>query len=166
PAGRDRHLPHQRCGPVRPPRRGLNEENIMRRIIPFLIALCMALPAVAERKQSFGDLDVHYSVFNSSFLQPDIAGAAGLVRSKTQGGINVAVLKTGKPSAAVVGGEVKDLPGMSTALRLRQVSEGEAIYYLAQFPFKTREVLSFTLDVRQGDDAHRITFNQEMFPDD
>ena len=49
----------------------------MRRIIPFLIALCLALPAAAERKQSFGDLDVHYSVFNSSFIQPDIASAAG-----------------------------------------------------------------------------------------
>lgn len=138
----------------------------MRRIIPFLIALCLALPAAAERKQSFGDLDVHYSVFNSSFIQPDIASAAGLVRSKTQGVINVAVLKAGKPSMAVVGGEVKDLLGKSTTLTFRQVTEGEAIYYLAQFPFKTREVLSFTLNVRQGDEAHRITFNQEMFPDD
>ena len=53
----------------------------MRRIIPFLIALCMALPAAAERKQSFGDLDVHYSVFNSSFLQPDIAAAAGVLKN-------------------------------------------------------------------------------------
>ncbi len=138
----------------------------MRRIIPFLIALCLSLPAAAERKQSFGDLDVHYSVFNSSFIQPDVAAAAGLTRSKTQGVINVAVLKAGKPSTAVVGGEVKDLLGKSTALTFRQVTEGGAIYYLAQFPFKTREVLSFTLNVRQGDDAHRITFNQEMFPDD
>lgn len=109
---------------------------------------------------------MHYSVFNSSFIQPDIASAAGLVRSKTQGVINIAVLKAGKPSTAVVGGEVKDLLGKSTALTFRQVTEGEAIYYLAQFPFKTREMLSFTLNVRQGDDAHRITFNQEMFPDD
>ena len=138
----------------------------MRRLVPFLIALCLALPAAAERKQSFGDLDVHYSVFNSSFIQPDIAAAAGLTRSKTQGVINVAVLKAGKASTAVVGGEVKDLLGKSTALTFRQVTEGGAIYYLAQFPFKTREVLSFTLDVRQGDDTHRITFNREMFPDD
>ncbi|GIZ12582.1 DUF4426 domain-containing protein [Pseudomonas sp. NCCP-436] len=138
----------------------------MRRIIPFLIALCLALPAAAERKQSFGELDIHYSVFNSGFIQPDIAAAAGLTRSKTLGVINVAVLKTGKPSTAVVGGEVKDLLGKSTALNFRQVREGEAIYYLAQFPFKTREVLSFTLDVRQGDTPHRITFNQEMFPDE
>ncbi|WP_165679593.1 DUF4426 domain-containing protein, partial [Metapseudomonas otitidis] len=57
----------------------------MRRLIFCLFALCLSLPAVAERKQTFGELDVHYSAFNSGFLQPDIAAAAGLVRSKTQG---------------------------------------------------------------------------------
>jgi hypothetical protein len=126
----------------------------------------MALPAAAERKQSFGDLDVHYSVFNSSFLQPDIAAAAGLARSKTQGVVNVAVLKAGKASTAQVSGQVKNLLGQDTPLTFRQISESGAIYYLAQFPFKTREVMSFTLDVRQGDESHRITFNQEMFPDE
>jgi hypothetical protein len=138
----------------------------MRRIIPFLIALCLALPVAAERKQSFGDLDVHYSVFNSSFIQPDIAAAAGLTRSKTQGMVNVAVLKAGKASTAQVSGQVKNLLGQSTALTFRQVTESGAIYYLAQFPFSSREILSFTLDVRQGDNTQRITFNQEMFPDD
>lgn len=138
----------------------------MRRIIPFLIALCMALPAAAERKQSFGDLDVHYSVFNSSFLQPDIAAATGLSRSKTQGVVNVAVLKAGKASTAQVSGKVKNLLGQDTALTFRQISESGAIYYVAQFPFNNREVMTFTLDVRQGDESHRITFNQEIFPDE
>ena len=138
----------------------------MRRLIPFLVALCLALPAMAERKQSFADIDVHYSVFNSSFLQPDIAAAVGLNRSKTQGVINVAVLKAGKASTAVVSGSMKNLMGQNTPLSFRQVTESGAIYYLAQFPMTAREVLSFTLDVRQGDDSHRITFNQEVFPDE
>lgn len=138
----------------------------MRRLIPLLITLCLALPAAAERKQSFGDLDVHYSVFNSSFLQPDIAAATGLTRSKTQGVVNVAVLKAGKASTAQVSGQVKNLLGQNTPLTFRQISESGAIYYLAQFPFNSREVMTFTLDVRQGDESHRITFNQEIFPDE
>lgn len=138
----------------------------MRRLIPFLITLCLALPAAAERKQSFGDLDVHYSVFNSSFLQPDIAAATGLTRSKTQGVVNVAVLKAGKASTAQVSGQVKNLLGQNTPLTFRQITESGAIYYLAQFPFNSREVMTFTLDVRQGDESHRITFNQEIFPDE
>ena len=64
-----------------------------------LLALLFALPAVAERKHSVGEYDVHYIAFNSGFLQPDIAAAAGLVRSKTQGVLNISVLKSGKPTA-------------------------------------------------------------------
>ncbi|MDH1107531.1 DUF4426 domain-containing protein [Pseudomonas otitidis] len=139
----------------------------MRRLIFCLFALCLSLPAVAERKQTFGELDVHYSAFNSGFLQPDIAAAAGLVRSKTQGVVNIAVLKAGKPSTAQVSGQVKDLLGKVTPLAFRQVSEGGAIYYLAQFPFTQREMLNFSLTVQQGDGAtHTFTFDQEFFPDE
>lgn len=139
----------------------------MRRLIFCLFALCLSLPAVAERKQTFGELDVHYSAFNSGFLQPDIAAAAGLVRSKTQGVVNIAVLKAGKPSTAQVSGQVKDLLGKVTPLAFRQVSEGGAIYYLAQFPFTQREMLNFSLTVQQGDSApHTFTFDQEFFPDE
>ncbi|GAC1031449.1 DUF4426 domain-containing protein [Pseudomonas sp. No.21] len=139
----------------------------MRRLTLFLFALCLALPAVAERKQTFGDLDVHYSAFNSSFLQPDVAAAVGLIRSKTQGVVNIAVLKAGKASTAQVSGQVKDLLGKVTPLTFKQVNEGGAIYYLAQFPFSQREMLNFTLTVQQGGGApNTFNFDQEFFPDE
>ncbi|WP_298186409.1 DUF4426 domain-containing protein [uncultured Pseudomonas sp.] len=138
----------------------------MHRIAVLFIALCLSLPALAERKQSFGDLDVHYIAFNSSFLQPDIAAANGLARSKTLGVLNISVLKAGKASSASVSGEVKDLVGRSHTLSFKQVNEGEAIYYLAQFPFTQQEMLRFTLSVRVADGvAHSVEFNQEFFPD-
>jgi hypothetical protein len=38
----------------------------------------MAADAIkGERKEVFGDVTVHYNTFNSTFLQPDIAKAAG-----------------------------------------------------------------------------------------
>ncbi|MDX1297457.1 MAG: DUF4426 domain-containing protein [Pseudomonas sp.] len=138
----------------------------MHRIAVLFIALCLSLPALAERKQSFGDLDVHYIAFNSSFLQPDIAAANGLARSKSLGVVNISVLKAGKASSASVSGEVKDLVGRSHTLSFKQVNEGEAIYYLAQFPFTQQEMLRFTLSVRAADGvAHSVEFNQEFFPD-
>ena len=109
---------------------------------------------------------MHYIAFNSSFLQPDIAAANGLVRSKTQGVVNISVLKAGKASSASVSGEVKDLVGRSHTLSFKQVTEGEAIYYLAQFPFTQQEMLRFTITVRVADGvAHSVEFNQEFFPD-
>ena len=139
----------------------------MSRIALLLMSLCLSLPALAEQKQSYGDLDVHYSAFNSGFLQPEVAAATGLVRSKTQGVVNVAVLKAGTASSAKVSGTVKNLLGQSTALSFKEVKEGKAIYYLAQFPFEQRETLRFTLNVTAADGVpHSFDFNQEFFPDE
>jgi len=138
----------------------------MRRIALLFIALCLSLPALAERKQSFGDLDVHYSAFNSSFLQPEIAAAAGLSRGKKLGVLNISVLKAGQPAAAVVSGEVRNLLGQIRSLSFKQVSEGEAIYYLAQFPIEQQEMLRFSLKIQtDGGNTHSLDFNQELFPD-
>ena len=139
----------------------------MTRIALLLMSLCLSLPALAEQKQCYGDLDVHYSAFNSGFLQPDVAAATGLIRSKTQGVVNVAVLKAGTASNAKVSGSVKNLLGQSTALNFKEVKEGQAIYYLAQFPFEQRETLRFSLSVHAADGVpHSFDFNQEFFPDE
>jgi len=145
----------------------------MRRIALLFIALCLSLPALAERKQSFGDLDVHYSAFNSSFLQPNVATAAGLTRSKTQGVVNVVVMRAGKSVPnAVVTGTVKNLIGQSKALKFQRVAEGEgaadqqAVYHLAQFGMTEREVLTFDIQVQEGGKSHSLNFNQEVFPDE
>lgn len=133
-----------------------------------LLALLFALPALAERKHSVSEYEVHYIAFNSGFLQPDIAAAAGLVRSKTQGVVNVSVLKTGKPVAAQVSGSVKNLLGQDYPLTFKQLKEGdEAIYYLAQFPFESRETLRFNLNVEPtGTAPINFDFTQEFFPDE
>lgn len=143
----------------------------MRRLALLLLTLSLALPAAAERLQRFGDLEVHYNVFNSSFLQPDIAAASGLTRSKTQGVVNVAVMRAGKVvPAAAVSGSVKNLIGQSKTLNFKRVSEGEgdtqAVYHLAQFAMSEREVLTFDLKVQEGGTTHSLTFNQEVFPDE
>jgi hypothetical protein len=89
-----------------------------------------------------------------------------LVRSKSQGVVNVALLQAGKASTGVVTGEVKNLLGQITPLTFKQVKEGAAIYYLAQFPFGQQEMLRFTLNVKGADGVPRsFDFNQEFFPD-
>ena len=139
----------------------------MRRFVSLVFCLLLALPAVAERKQTFGELDVHYSVFNSSFLQPDVAAAAGLTRSKTVGVLNIAALKDGKGQAAKVSGTLKNLLGQTSGLKFKQVLESGAVYYLAEFPLRQREMLTFSIQVQIGDAApHTLTFNQEVFPDE
>ncbi|WP_194789592.1 DUF4426 domain-containing protein [Pseudomonas sp. UFMG81] len=142
----------------------------MRRLALFLISLCLALPVLAadaarpERKEVFGDVTVHYSAFTSSMLQPDIAAATGLTRSKNQGVLNIAVLKAGKPAMAVVSGTVKDLTGRSNPLSFKQITDQGAVYYIAQFKIDQPETLTFDLNVESGGVSHPLSFNQEVFP--
>jgi len=142
----------------------------MRRLALFLISLCLALPVLAadaakpERKEVFGDVTVHYSAFTSSMLQPDIAAATGLTRSKNQGVLNVAVLKASKPAMAVVSGTVQDLTGRSNPLSFKQITDQGAVYYIAQFKIEQAETLTFDLNVETGGVSHKLSFNQEVFP--
>lgn len=132
------------------------------RLILLLIALCLSLPAsAAERMQRLGDLQVHYSAFNASYLQPQIANASGLLRSGKQGVLTISVLRGGTSSAANVSGTVKNVLGQGKTLTFIEQREGEFISYLAQFPITSREVLLFNLQVN----GQRLDFNQELFPE-
>ena len=142
----------------------------MSRIALLLLTACLSASAMAadvikgERKETFGDITVHYNTFNSTFLQPDIAKAAELIRSKNQGVINVSVVKDGKPVIASVTGTIKDLTSNSVALKFRQVTEQGAIYYIAQYPVPQQETRTFEIKVQNGDKINTINFNQELFP--
>lgn len=142
----------------------------MSRLALLLLTACLSASAMAadvikgERKETFGDITVHYNTFNSTFLQPDIAKAAELIRSKNQGVINVSVVKDGKPVIASVTGTIKDLTSNSMALKFRQVTEQGAIYYIAQYPVPQQETRTFEIKVQNGDKINTINFNQELFP--
>ena len=142
----------------------------MGRLALFVLTACMSVTAMAadvikgERKETFGDITVHYNTFNSTFLTPDIAKAAGLTRSKNQGVINVSVLKDGKPLTADVSGSVKDLTSQTVPLKFKQITEQGAIYYIAQYPVDQQEVRTFDIKVQNGDKINTINFNQELFP--
>ncbi|MGE8187820.1 DUF4426 domain-containing protein [Pseudomonas sp. NPDC086278] len=142
----------------------------MGRLALFLLTACLSVTAMAAdvikstRQETFGDVTVHYNTFNSTYLTPDIARAAELIRSKNQGVINVSVIKEGKPLMASVTGTVKDLTSQSVPLNFKQVTEQGAIYYIAQYPVDQQEIRTFEIKVQNGDKINTINFNQELFP--
>ena len=142
----------------------------MGRLALFLLTACLSVTAMGaeaikgERQETFGDVTVHYNTFNSTYLTPDIAKSAELVRSKNQGVINISVLKEGKPLMAQVSGSVKDLTSQTVPLKFKQITEQGAIYYIAQFPVDQQETRTFDIKVQTGDKINTINFNQELFP--
>ncbi|WP_205342998.1 DUF4426 domain-containing protein [Denitrificimonas caeni] len=138
----------------------------MRYLLIVCISFFMAFAAQAERKQSYGALDVHYNIFNSTFLQPDTASAVGLNRSKNQAVLNVSMVKNAKGQKGAVTGSFQNLLGQSETLTFKEIDEGDAVYYLAQFAITGQEILRFDLRVTDAEgQVHSLKFNQEVFPD-
>lgn len=140
----------------------------MRYLLALSLSFFMALTAHADvvRKQSYGPLDVHYNIFNSTFLQPETASAVGLNRSKNQAVINVSMVKDAKGQKGAVTGNFKNLLGQTEILTFKEIDEGDAVYYLAQFAITGQEILRFELQVTDADGkTHLLKFNQEVFPD-
>jgi hypothetical protein len=55
--------------------------------------------AKAEQFEQVGDYQIHYNTFTTSFLQPQVAKAYNIVRSRYQAMINISVLKKTKRRA-------------------------------------------------------------------
>ncbi|WP_207060560.1 DUF4426 domain-containing protein [Motiliproteus sp. SC1-56] len=125
----------------------------------------------AEQFQPFDDYEVHYNAFNSSFLPPEVAQAYNIQRSKYGALLNVAVLQVGdngkKPVRANVVGTLKNLMGQVQDLEFKEIEEGEAVYYIADFRFTNDEILSFDLKVVPAptSSAYEISFRQHFYAD-
>jgi hypothetical protein len=51
-----------------------------------------AATAAAEQFKAFGDIEVHYAVVNTLFLQPNVAARYGIVRATDRAIVNVSVV--------------------------------------------------------------------------
>jgi len=146
----------------------------MVRFTALLLALLLAIPAMAadnarpERQEQFGDLTIHYNAFASGMLQPSVAQATGLVRSKGLAAINITAIKGGRTIPASVSGTVQDLTGRKKPLSFKQISEQGAVNYIAQFAVEpdTSDFYTFNVNVKSSDDdVHTLSFNQQIFTD-
>jgi hypothetical protein len=116
----------------------------------LLLLLLVARPSLAETVK-FDSYELHYTVVNSTFVQPAVAARYQIVRARDRAFINLAVrerLPAGGDRAvtAVVEGRSWDL-FHNQFLEFREIREGEAIYYIADFKFSDSELRFFDLAV-------------------
>ncbi len=137
----------------------------------FVCALALfSLNSYAEHSVEVGDYVVHYNAFRSDTISPEVAKQYNLARANNRVIINIAVLKkvmntTGTPSAAEVTGHASNLTGQLKNLEFRKITEGSAIYYLAEIKISDGEFLKFDLKVQpEGEkNAARIRFDKRFF---
>lgn len=121
----------------------------------------------AEQKKVLGDWDVHYIVVNSTFFDPAVLKNYQLQRSKYNAILNISVLDADSKQAQSVAikGTYKDLLGKVKPLAFRQVSEGDAIYYLAQIKFDDKETYRFDIQLQSGNDIQTLKFQNKLYVD-
>jgi len=136
---------------------------------PLLLA---SLAAHAAGAQDFGDYQVHWSVLPSTFLAPEVASANNLRRSKGIGIVNIAIMQEQedgslKPVSGQVEGQVANDIRQVGFLAFRRIQEGEAVYFIAEYQYRSGELMTFNVTARPGGHNQdlKVRFAHTLFSD-
>jgi hypothetical protein len=84
--------------------------------------------------------------------------------------VNITILKKvlgtpGQPVHARVDASAKNLAGQYRDIRMREIREGNAIYYIGEFGVANEETMNFKVQVRpQGErDFYEVEFSQDFY---
>ena len=124
----------------------------------------------AATSQVFGNYTVHYNAFNSDVLQPSMAEAYGIVRSKNRGMLSISIIKKGsEPTGTAVRAQVtasaSNLTGQFRKFKIREIKEQNSVYYMSAFHVAHEEMLDFVLHILpEGEtQAYTVKFRQQFY---
>lgn len=149
----------------------------------LLASICLSLTAQAQSgSETFGDYQVYYSVFNSTFVRADIASTYQLNRARDRALVNVSVIRTGGDGSnsgeasnngeasslglpAEVSGTASNLLQQTQNLEFREIDEGDATYYIATVRHTDEEMYNFRLQIQpQGAERpFELSFSQKLY---
>ncbi len=141
-----------------------------------LAALLLGLTSYANAAQVRTDdgYVIHYNAFSTEILLQKTAETYGIKRSKNRAMLNVSVRKGEKGSLmntkgveAKVMGHAVNLSSQLKTLKIREVPDSGAVYYIAEFNITDKEILNFTIwvDPEAQGKVKTITFSQQFFID-
>jgi hypothetical protein len=140
-----------------------------------LLLLALFSSTISAQENTFVEADgyrVFYSIFNSTFIKPEIAQAAGLVRDKKRTLLNLVVTKIdvdgqslGVP--ATIDARASNLMQQQQRLKFTEIKEPGTVYYLAPIRHSQEEVFNFSIDVTPIGATKPITikFSKKLWVD-
>jgi len=132
---------------------------------PVQAPLTDALPpaeAEAVASRDFGDYVLHFNAISTDQLMPEIAKTYDIVRSRNRALLNVSIVKKvpgalGQPVAGSVTALVANDTGQIKDASIREIREGDAVYYIADFPVSDAETVVFTVDATPVNETNRLS---------
>jgi hypothetical protein len=129
-----------------------------------------ALEPATASSRDFGDYVLHFNAIRTDTLTPEIAKVYNIARSANRALLNISLVKKvegtpGVPVAGKVTAQAVNLNGQFKDLTLREVREGDAIYYIGDVLVANDETLVFTVDATPADGTsqYSVRFQREFF---
>jgi hypothetical protein len=146
---------------------------LLKTVITLVITLGITLVNIstvsAQNMKKLNDWNVHYIALDSTFITPKIAKAYQITRSRYNALVNISVLdntKPGHPAKNVsITGTAKNNLGQFKTIEFTEVTEGDAIYYLAQISVNHEETVHFDLAITDGKKSQNLKFYQKFYID-
>ncbi len=136
----------------------------------FFLLITFSFTAYAENSTRADGYTIHHNAFTTDTLSPAIAKHYGITRSRYRGMINISLIKekdgtTGKPTAAKTQVILKRLTGQKEDVRMKEIKEGEAVYYIGTFGIVNGEHLRFTVQVTPSgsENTYQAKLEQQFF---
>lgn len=137
-----------------------------------LIVLLASPMLFAENATRTGGYVIHHNALTTDNLSPQIASAYKIKRSKNRGLINISVQRREHrapdvPVRAEVRVVSRSLFGQVTPIEVREIQEGQAIYYIGDFAVSNRQVMHFEIEAVPEGSLYplRAHLRQEFFTD-
>lgn len=142
----------------------------MKTFTNMLLAAALILPVTASAEiQHFDNLDINHNVITTDSLVPEVAKAYGITRSKRRALLTIAASRpgtNGTPQSVEVDvtAYVVNLTEQMRRIKMRKISEGNAIYLIGDFGIAPPEYLKFSIDVTEKGMAkpYKIEFRKEF----
>lgn len=152
-----------------------SKKTPMLAILLSTIFLLTSGVANAQLSQRYEQYELHYSVVNSTFVEPAVAAQYGISRGKRRAFVNFS-LREHLPDGSTVArpmslsGQSWDLTQQQVDFDFIEVREGPAIYYIGEFKFINREWRFFKLaftpegsDAENSSQPFEFEFKQQMY---
>ncbi len=136
---------------------------------PGASALPLEPPTASSR--DFGDYELHFVALRTDRLTPEVARSYNITRSPNRALLNVSILRKSAdgPGTTPVAGKVVvravNLNGQFKDMAIRELQDGDAIYYIGDVAVANEETLVFTVEATPSDEtkALAVRFQREFF---
>ena len=125
--------------------------------------------SVNDSYGDFGNYVVHVNALTTADLTPEVAQSYGITRSEGKGLVNLVILEKGLAGEQPVPGKISvsaaNLTAQIKSVDVREITDGDSIYYICEVSVDDREIINFDFDVRPtgSDKTLLIRFSHEFY---